>query len=161
MRRFATWITGHRKTVIFGWIAALVVIGAIAGNVGSNFSEEFKLPSSDSTEAYELLEDSFPQQSGGTATIVFKADEGVESPAVRQKMEGVFKQVEGEPHVSEVASPYGESGGAGAISKDGKIAYATIQYDVAGNKLNKDRTKRIINDAQAASGGGLEVALGG
>ena len=29
--RFATWITGHRKTVIFGWIVALIVIGAIAG----------------------------------------------------------------------------------------------------------------------------------
>jgi RND superfamily putative drug exporter len=161
MRRFATWTTGHRKTVIFSWIAALIVIGGIAGNVGSDFSEEFKLPSSDSTEAYELLEDNFPQQSGGTATIVFKADEGVESPAVKKKMEGVFKQVEGEPHVSEVASPYGEGGGAAAVSKDGKIAYATIQYDVAGNKLNKDSTKRIIADAQGASGNGLEVALGG
>jgi putative drug exporter of the RND superfamily len=161
MRRFATWTTGHRKTVIIGWILALIVIGGIAGNVGSDFSEEFKLPASDSTEAYELLEDSFPQQSGGTATIVFKADEGVESPAVKKKMEGVFKQVEGEPHVTEVASPYGEGGGAGAIAKDGKIAYATIQYDVAGNKLNKDSTERIIKTAQGASGSGLEVALGG
>jgi len=161
MRRFATWITGHRKTVIFGWIAALVVIGGIAGNVGTNFSEEFKLPSSDSTEAYELLEDSFPQQSGSTAQIVFRAEEGVESPQVKKEMEGVFKQVEGEPHVSEVASPYGEAGGAAAISKDGKIAYATIQYDVQGNKLNKDSTKRIIKTAEGASGGGLDVQLGG
>ena len=71
MRRFATWTTGHRKTVIFGWIAALIIIGGIAGNAGSDYSEEFKLPSSDSTEAYELLEDDFPQQSGSTATIVF------------------------------------------------------------------------------------------
>jgi RND superfamily putative drug exporter len=161
MRRFATWITGHRKTVIFGWIAALVVIGAIAGNVGTNFSEEFKLPSSDSTEAYELLEDSFPQQSGSTAQIVFRAEEGVESPQVKKEMEGVFKQVEGEPHVSEVASPYGAAGGAAAVSKDGKIAYATIQYDVQGNKLNKDSTKRIIKTAEGASGGGLDVQLGG
>ena len=161
MRRFATWTTGHRKTVIFGWIAALVVIGGIAGNVGTNFSEEFKLPSSDSTEAYELLEDSFPQQSGSTAQIVFRAEEGVESPQVKKEMESVFKEVEGEPHVSEVASPYGEAGGAAAISKDGKIAYATIQYDVQGNKLNKDSTKRIIKTAEGASGGGLDVQLGG
>src|ERR1700742_540079 len=113
MRRFATWTTGHRKTVIFGWIAALIIIGGIAGNKGADYSEEFKLPSSDSTEAYELLENDFPQQSGSTATIVFRADQGVESPAVRSKMEGIFKQVEGEPHVSEVASPYGGKGGAG------------------------------------------------
>src|SRR6202000_2740552 len=101
MRRFATWITGHRKTVIFGWIIALIAIGAIAGRKGADYSEEFKLPSSDSTEAYELLENDFPQQSGSTATIVFKADEGVKAPAVKKKMEGAFKQVEGEPHATE------------------------------------------------------------
>ena len=161
MRRFATWTTGHRKTVIFGWIAALIIIGAIAGNKGANFSEEFKLPSSDSTEAYELLEDEFGGQSGGTATIVFKADEGVESPAVKQKMEGVFKAVEEKPHVTEVASPYGGGGGTAGISEDGKIAYATIQYNVQGNKLNKDDTKEIIKTAQGAGGSGLEVQLGG
>ncbi len=161
MRRFATWTTGHRKTVIFGWIAALILIGFAAGSKGSDFSEEFKLPSSDSTEAYELLEDEFGGQSGGTATIVFRADEGVESPAVKKKMEGVFKSVEGKPHVTEVASPYGGGEGAAAISEDGKIAYATIQYNVQGNKLNKDDTKAIIKTAQGASGGGLDVQLGG
>ena len=161
MRRFATWTTGHRKTVIFGWIAALIIIGGIAGNAGSDYSEEFKLPSSDSTEAYELLENDFPQQSGSTATIVFKADEGVKAPAVKKKMEGVFKQVEGEPHVTEVANPYTGKGGNGEISKDGKIAYATIQYDVQSNKLNKSSTERIIHNAQGASGDGLEVQLGG
>jgi RND superfamily putative drug exporter len=161
MRRFATWTTGHRKTVIFGWIAALIIIGGIAGGQGADYSEEFKLPSSDSTEAYELLENDFPQQSGSTATIVFKADEGVESPAVKKKMEGVFKQVEGEPHVSEVASPYGGEGGTAAVSKDGKIAYATIQYDVQSNKLDKASTERIIHNAQGVAGNGLEVQLGG
>jgi putative drug exporter of the RND superfamily len=161
MRRFATWTTGHRKSVIFGWIAALVLIGIIAGSAGADYSEEFKLPSSDSTDAYELLEDNFPQQSGGTATIVFKADEGVESPQVKKKMEGVFKAVEAEPHVSEVASPYGGGGGAGAISDNGKIAYATIQYDVQGNKLDKSSTENIIHTAQGASGNGLDVQLGG
>jgi RND superfamily putative drug exporter len=161
MRRFANWITGHRKTVIFGWIAALIIIGFAAGSKGSDFSEEFKLPSSDSTEAYELLEDEFGGQSGGTATIVFKAEEGVKSPAVRKKMEGVFKSVEEKPHVTEVASPYGGGEGAAAISDDGKIAYATIQYNVQGNKLDKDDTKAIIKTAQAAGGGGLDVQLGG
>jgi putative drug exporter of the RND superfamily len=160
MRRFATWTTGHRKTVIIGWIAALIIFGAIAGSAGSEYSEEFKLPTSDSTEAYKLLENNFEEQSGGTATIVFKADEGVESPAVKKKMQGVFKSVEGEPNVTEVASPYGE-GGASGISKDGKIAYATIQYDVQGNKLDQASTERIIKTAKGADGEGLEVQLGG
>ena len=49
MRRFATWTTGHRKTVIFSWIVALIVMVVASGAVGSDFSEEFKLPKSDST----------------------------------------------------------------------------------------------------------------
>jgi len=160
VRRFATWITSHRKTVIFGWIAALVLIGGISGSVGADFSEEFKLPASDSKEAFDLLENKFPQQSGEAAQIVFKADQGVESPAVRKKMEGVFAQVEKFPHVSEVASPYVKSGAA-AISEDGKVAYATIQYNAPNNKLDKEKTREIISIAQGASGNGLEVQLGG
>jgi RND superfamily putative drug exporter len=160
MRRFATWITGHRKTVIFGWIAALIVIGGISGSVGPDFSEEFKLPSSDSKEAFDLLESRFPAQSGDAAQIVFKAEGGVEAPAVKKKMEAAFAEIEGFPHVSEVASPY-KKGGAAAISKDGEIAYATIQFDVASNKLDKEKSREIIAIAQKPAGEGLQVELGG
>ena len=160
MRRFATWCTGHRKTVIIGWIVALIVAGMAAGSAGSAFTEEFKLPASDSQEAFNLLETKFPAQSGDTALIVFKASSGVESPAVKKKMDGVFAAVAKFPHVSGVASPY-KSGGAGAISDDGKIAYATVQFDVPNNKLDKDKNKQMIATAQAAAGSGLQVEMGG
>jgi RND superfamily putative drug exporter len=160
MRRFATWCTGHRKTVIFSWLGTLIAIGMISGSVGSDFTEEFKLPSSDSQEAFELLEDKFPQQSGVTAEIVYKAPAGADSPAVKKKMEGVFAEATKLPHVSEVASPYA-SGGAGAISKDGEIAYATVQYDVSTDKLEKDDIKKLVSIGEAADGAGLTVAVGG
>jgi RND superfamily putative drug exporter len=160
MRRFATWTTGHRKTVIIGWIVALIGVGILSSSVGSDFSEEFKLPSSDSQEAFELLENRFPQQSGVTAEIVYKAPAGADSPAVRKKMEGVFAEAEKLPHVSEVASPYA-SGGAGAISKDGEIAYATVQYDVSTDKLEKSDIKKLISIGEAANGENLKVAVGG
>jgi RND superfamily putative drug exporter len=160
MRRFATWTTGHRKTVIIGWIVALIGIGMISSSVGSDFTEEFKLPSSDSQEAFELLEDRFPQQSGVTAEIVYKAPAGADSAAVRKKMEGVFAEAEKLPHVSEVASPYA-SGGAGAISKDGEIAYATVQYDVSTDKLEKSDIKKLVSISQAASSDGVQVEVGG
>jgi len=160
MRRFATWTTGHRKTVIGGWIVALVAMVMIAGSVGADFSEEFSLPSSDSKEALDLLEEKFPAQSGETAQIVFKASSGVDTPAVRKKMERVFTEIEEEPHVSEVASPY-ESGGAAAISDDGEIAYATVQFDVAGPDFDLEEAEAVMKTAQAAGGGGLQIELGG
>jgi putative drug exporter of the RND superfamily len=160
MRRFAGWTTSHRRTVIVGWIVALVGFGVIAGSVGSDFTEEFSLPSSDSKEALDLLENRFPAQSGDTAQIVYKADSGVETPAVQRKMEGAFKEVEKLPHVSEVASPY-ESGGAAAVSEDGKIAYATVQFNVTTDKLRDGEVKEVMTTAQDASGDGLQVELGG
>jgi putative drug exporter of the RND superfamily len=160
MRRFATWTTGHRKTVILSWIVALVAVGMIAGSVGSDFSEEFKLPSSDSQEAFDLLEHKFPQQSGVTAEIVYKAPAGAASATVKKKMEGVFAEAEQLPHVSEVASPYA-SGGAAAIGKNGEIAYATVQYDTTTDKLEKSDIKKLVAIGHAASSDGLQVEVGG
>ena len=160
MRRFATWCTGHRKTVILGWLVALLGIGALAGTVGSDFSEEFRLPSSDSQEAFDLLEHRFPAQSGDTATIVFKAAGGVDSPQVRSRMEKAFAEIEGLPHVTEVASPYA-GGGAADTSSDGRIAYATVQFDETTDQLDSGEIKQVIDEAQGAGGDSLQVELGG
>jgi putative drug exporter of the RND superfamily len=174
MRRFANWTTGHRKTVILGWIVALVAIGAISGSVGSSFSENFKLPASDSQEAFDLLETRFPAQSGDTATIVYRDNAGdgaartghvggpvgVRSLPVRRKMEGVFAEIERLPHVSEVADPYAD-GGAAAISEDSAIAYATVQFDQIADKLDKAEIEQVMSLARDASAGGLQVEIGG
>ena len=160
MRRFATWITGHRKTVIIGWIVALIGFGFISQAVGDDYSEDFKLPSSDSQEAYDLLENRFPAQSGETAQIVYKSDAGVESAGVKSKMERVFAEVEKLPHVSEVASPY-VKGGAGAVSPDGKIAYATVQFDVFTNEFADEEAEKLIAAGREAAGDGLQVEFGG
>jgi RND superfamily putative drug exporter len=160
MRRFATWTTGHRKTVIIGWIVALIGFGMLAGSVGSDFSEDFKLPASDSQEAFDLLETKFPAQSGDTATIVYKAEDGVESAAVKRTMEGVFASVAKLAHVSDGASPYGGDGTA-AVSDDGTIAYATVQFDVPTNELEKDDLKELLSTSRDASGDGLQVEVGG
>ncbi|HWC49369.1 MAG TPA: MMPL family transporter, partial [Solirubrobacterales bacterium] len=160
MRRFASWTTSHRAITIIGWVVALFVMLAVAGTVGSDFSEEFSLPSSDSKDALDLLETRFPAQAGDTVQIVFKADGGVEAPAVKKTMEGVFAKAAALPHVSEVSSPY-EKGGAGAISKDGKIAYASAQFNVTTDKLNDGEVKKIVDAAHAANGKGLQVETGG
>jgi len=161
MRRFATWCTGHRKTVILAWIVALVGVGFASSSVGANFTEEFKLPESDSQEAFELLETRFPAQSGDSAQVVFHADAGVESAGVKRTMESTFGELEELPHVSEIASPYAEEGGAAAVSEDGKIAYATVQFDVPSEKLADDEAKRVIEISQRAGSDSLQVELGG
>ncbi len=160
MRRLGTWCTTHRRTVILAWLAALLVAGFAAQSAGSAFSENFELPSSDSQRALDLLKDRFPAQSGETATIVFKTAGGVEAAPVEARMSAAFDRIEEVPHVSEVASPY-DGPGAAAISGDGKIAYATVQFDAQSDKIGTGNIERVMDIAEAAAGPGLQVELGG
>ena len=160
MKRLARWCTTYRKTVIALWFAALVAVGFAASAAGTAFSENFKLPSSDSQRAVELLEDRFPAQSGETATIVFRAPAGVDSPAVKRRMSAAFARIERVPGVTDVAGPYA-GGGNAAIGPDGKIAYATIQFAALGDELHRDTVEAAMAPAEDAARPGLQVELGG
>ncbi len=160
MKRLALLCTTYRKTVIFAWLVALVGVGFAAATAGTSFSENFKLPSSDSQRAVELLEDRFPAQSGETATIVFRAPAGVESPPVKRRMSAAFAKTASLPHVTSVASPYRGDGNA-AVSPDGEIAYATIQFEQFGDELQKETIEAAMVPGQDAARAGLQVEFGG
>jgi RND superfamily putative drug exporter len=64
------------------------------------------------------------------------------------------------PEVAAVASPYGPHG-AGQISRDRRIAYATVDFTMPDNNLAKADITRVIDAAQAARAPGLNVQLGG
>jgi RND superfamily putative drug exporter len=160
MLRFGNWCATHRKTVVLSWLAALVAAVFVASSVGSSFAENFKLPSSDSRRALDLLENKFPSQSGETATIVYRASAGAAAPPVKHAMTTAFAEIAKVDHVSEVVSPY-DGPGAAAIAPGGEIAYATVQFDDFGNKIGKGNIQQVEDIAQGAAGGGLQVELGG
>ena len=147
MRRFATWTTGHRKTVIIGWIVALIGIGFISGSVGSDFTEEFKLPSSDSKEAFDLLEDRFPPQSGDTRDDRLQ---GAGRGRLAGGPNGRWKA--SSPRSRKAAArqrsrqPLRGQAAPGRSARTAKIAYATVQFDVANDKLEKDNIERGDRD---------------
>ena len=162
MRRFATWTTGHRKTVIFGWIAALIVIG------GHRRLGRRRLLRRIQTAGVRLQRSLRTARNEVPGAVGRHGDDRLQGRSRRriaggQEEDGRRLQAEIEevPHVTEVASPY-EEGGAAAVSDDGKIAYATIQYDVPNNKLEQrqDRAKSS-RSPRALGGNGLEVQLGG
>ena len=64
------------------------------------------------------------------------------------------------PHVVSVTSPYGPRG-ASQVSGDGKIAFATVSFDLQAQDLPSDAVKAVIDAAQAAQGPHLAVALTG
>jgi RND superfamily putative drug exporter len=161
MRKLARWCFRHRWIVLTGWIVALVGLSAIHAGAGSDYRDEFKLSGTDSFDALHLLQRSAPKASGDQETVVVRAKNGrITDPAVKQRVESMLTQVGKLPHVASVTSPYAK-GGETQISKDGKIAFATVTLDDDVVTVPIDATKKVISTAQKSADDQLQVELGG
>ena len=129
--RLGPWCHDRRKLVIGLWIAALILISVGAGAAGSGFRDEFNLPNVESKTGFDILDDAFGGQgTGQVGTIVFRAEQGVDDPAVKAAMQALFDKVAATDDVTRVESPYAEGGGQQISSRGqdaGKIAYANVE----------------------------------
>jgi RND superfamily putative drug exporter len=161
MRKLAHWSFSHRRLVLAAWLVVVVGLTVIHSAAGSAYRDSFKLSGTESSDAQALLERSSPQTSGDVDHIVVAAENGsIREPAVKSDVTAMLEKVEGLPHVGSVASPYAP-GSADQISKDGRIAYATVTFDEQANDLPTGAIERVVDVAQEAAGNGLDVQLGG
>src|SRR3981189_2309344 len=159
--RLGDWAAGHRRIVVLGWIVALVGALGVSSAVGTNYGNSFSLKGTDSQRAVDLLKRNFPAQSGGSDQIVLHARSGsVTAPAVKARVAPVLAQIAQLPHVSGVVSPYSRAG-AHDVSRDGQIAFATVNFDQRANVLPKAAVERVISVAHTARSPQLDVQLGG
>jgi putative drug exporter of the RND superfamily len=152
MSSLARWCFRRRFVVLGLWLAGLIVLGVSYGAVGNQYTDEFTLPGTESTRALELLEKSFPTQSGDTAQIVWQAS-NVKEPRTQGRVDDLLGQVRKIPHIVEVKP--------GATSKDGTIAYATVNFDKLFQDVPRSSYDKLISAAEDATGNGLRVELGG
>ena len=162
--RLGSWCYDRRKIVLGVWLALLVFGGAISNTAGSAFRDEFNLPDVESKTGFDILDENFGGQgTGQRGTIVFRAEQGVENPAVRQAMQGLFDKAATIDGVDRVESPYGP-GAAQQIASSGpeagKIAFANVELpeDIDFQRGFEIR-KEILADAPAVEG--LRIELGG
>jgi putative drug exporter of the RND superfamily len=161
MSAIARWCYHHRFAVIGTWVIVLIGLGALSVAVKSDYNNSFSLPGTGSTTAQELLAKAVPAQAGDSDTIVWQPSHGtVRDAAVTVRMSAVLRQVATMPEVAAVVSPYGPRGAA-QISRDGRTAYATVDFAKQANNLAKADITRVIEAVKAARAPGLNVQLGG
>jgi RND superfamily putative drug exporter len=161
MRTLARTCYVHRRLVLLGWIVAIVGVTVIHGAVGSAYSDNFKLPHTQSFDAIRLLERNAPKASGDTEQLVIGARQGkVTDPAIRSQAEAVFQQVEKLPHVSSVTSPF-DATGKSQISPSGDVAFANITFDAQSNKVSTSEAKTLVDKITGASNSAVEFEIGG
>src|SRR6185437_16070495 len=160
MVRIARWTMAHRRTVVVAWIVAAIGIFAISNAVGKKTASSFTLPGTNSQQAVDLLQSRFPAQAGDADQIVFEAKTGkLTDSAERAAVAATVARVAGLPHVTSVISPY--AAGQHAISRDGTIGFATVNFDERANALPKAAVDRVVTAAESARSSTLDVELGG
>jgi RND superfamily putative drug exporter len=111
--------------------------------------------------AQQLLARAVPAQAGDSDTIVWQVSTGtVRDRAVEVRMTRVLNRIATMPEVAAVVSPYGQHG-AGQISRDSRVAYATVNFTRQADSLASADITRVVNAAEAARAPGLTVQLGG
>ena len=160
MVNIARWTMRHRRTVVIAWIVAAIGIFAVSNSVGKKTASSFTLPGTNSQQAVDLLQSHFPSQAGDADQIVFHAKSGtLTDSADHAAIATTLTRVAALPHVTSVVSPY--TSGQHAISRDGTIAFATVNFDERANALPKAAVDKVITTAESARSATLDVQLGG
>jgi RND superfamily putative drug exporter len=144
-------------------IAALVllVLGVLVATAGGQFTDEFSVPGTESQRALDLLEHRFPAAANDGATVVFYSDEGSVRDGRRpQAIAAARRQISALPDVTSVSDPLAGRT-SGQVSDDGKVAFATVQYDRPAFEVEQADAKRLDRAAHSAEGQGLQVAMRG
>ena len=162
LARVARWSVGHRLLVLAGWVVLVAgITAASSGLGGAQYANNFSLEGTESQRATDLLQREFPDQAGDVDQIVFRTEGGsVTDRAVRERVEPMLDEISTLPHVSDVVSPY-EPAGAEAISRDDRIAFATVTFDEDAAELPTTAIDRVISTATEVRSDGLQVELGG
>ncbi len=162
MKSLATWCVRHRVIVLLLWLTALVGMTVISAAVGTDYSNSFSLPNTQSTQALTLLQRSEASLSGDREQIVFHTTGGakVTDPEVKSSVNAMLAKVAKVPNVTNIVSPY-DPLGAAQINKDGTTAFAAVTFDRLAQNISTPVAKQLVSTAQSAAGPNLQVAVAG
>jgi putative drug exporter of the RND superfamily len=153
LARLADIAYRRRGRMVLAWIAATVVIIGAGSALAGEYNADYDTPGSESKAASELTEERFGGYSGQEIYVVWKDAAGARAPGARERVNAFLADAERVEHIAEHTSI--------RISRDGTIGSTTLPLTVPGWEVEKARGEELIAAAEANSGGGLQIKLGG
>ncbi|MEU3613949.1 MMPL family transporter [Streptomyces sp. NPDC006872] len=143
------------------WVALLTLAGVGAASAPAAGTSSFSIPGVEAQKAFDLLEQRFPGGSadGATARVVFKAPDGqkVTDTANKAIVERTVKELGNGSEVVSATDPFTSN----AVSKDGKVAYTSVKYDVSAVEIQDSTREALEATGDKAKDAGLTVEMGG
>ena len=150
---------GHHWWVIGAWVAALVILGVVAGGAGGHTKDVFTIPGTHPQRAVDVLSHDFPTANDATAQIVFHAPSGsLTTPAASA---AIAQTVAGLQHVNGVATVTNPTNPlfASSLAPDHSIGFATVVFRTETNRLPHDTLDQLRAAVKPATAAGLQVRM--
>ena len=166
MRTLAGWCVRRRRIVVLLWLAVLVSSLTIFTAVGTDYSNNFNFPHTQSFDAINLLKSVAPAHSGDTEEVVFgtSGTASLTDPAIGQRINTMVDEINALPHVTTVTSPYDAAGNLVTttnINADRTVGFLQVPFDKQTNNITNAEAKKFVDTVTSASGDGLTVAVTG
>jgi len=144
----------HRWITLFVWLAGVACLITLWTRFGAPAQDNF----GGSDPGQTLLNKHFPHSSGDTLRLAIDSKAPLSDPATKARIEAALTPFAHAAHVTSVSDPYRTPG---QISRDGHIAFATVQFGVPSTGISNAEAKALMHDATTASGHGITYSLGG
>ncbi len=166
MRTLAGWCVRHRRIVVLLWLLVLVVSIFSVEAVGTDYSNNFNFPHTQSFDAINLLKSVAPSHSGDTEQVVFgtSGDARLTDPDVGQRINTMVDKINALPNVTAVTSPYDAAGNlvnTTNVNADRTVGFFQVNFDKQTQNISNSEAKTFVNTATHTSGDGLTVAVTG
>jgi RND superfamily putative drug exporter len=161
LHRLGAFAVRRRRTVLVGWLLSFILLGGLAMGFKGAFSSDFSIPGTESQQAAELVAERIPGANADAAVgrVVFAAPAGqsLRTAARKAAVEASVAALGKADKVASTTDPFA----ARTISKDGRIAYADLQFTVGTRDVTATQTDAIAAATQSARQAGIQVEYGG
>ena len=166
MRTLAGWCVRHRRIVVLLWLLVLVGSVFMVQQVGTQYSDNFNFPHTESADAVNLLKSVAPAHSGDTEEVVFgtSGSARLTDPAIGQRINELVAEINALPHVTAVTSPYDTAGnlvGTTDVNANHTVGFLQVPFSKLPNNISGAEGRKFVNTVTNTSGHGLTVAVTG
>ena len=154
------FVVRRRVAVLVAALLTMVVAGAVGGGVAQHLTGGgFEDPAAESTEARELLEDTFGARNPNLVLLVTSADGSVDSPAAAAAGAALTAELGAEAGVAQSFSYWTLGSPPPLRSNDGHQALVLATIDGDEDEV-MDRIE-VLSPKYTRSGGDVSVSVGG
>ena len=154
----------HRWLVISLWLAVMVAVGGAAAAFHGTLSNNFQIPGTETQQMADKLKKDLPSSSGGSATVVFEANDAQFSQAGKDAVSAALAKLKTIPDVQGTVDPFTtqaqlDKAGTDLAAGEQQAAAGKAKLDASAVELAAGKAKLDAAEAQLKAAGLPDAAI--